>query len=634
MRRTERRTTTSSVSEAAPFRTSRRAMLRAAGAGAMAVTGGAALSGPASGSPTSARIAAPSVARARRQSGDGVTVFPRPDSRTASPYTELTFRGVTEEELGMVIAVGSQSGAQSGLMKPHADGNGVSYLPDSWFEPGEEVTVRADIDLASTDDGALVFTVSRPAFLREAPSDIVTDNPADTPHEYRSRPDLRPPVMDITMPADGTDEGYIFLGARVRDGQSGALVIDDTGEPVWFAPPPSRLDAHYDVRVQEYQGEPVVTFAEANVRGPNGWRRGHYVICDSAYERIAEFGIGNGFAGGDHHELLLTAEGTALVGTYHPVMWDLSPFGGVEDGIAVDNIIQELEVETGRVLFEWHSLDHIAIDETYSTVPTEAGSQFDYLHMNSIGVDPEGEILISARHTHAVYSIDRRTGDILWRLNGRLSDFQMGEGTPFAYTHDARLYADGRFTLFDNAAGSSNPDVQSRGIELQLDLEAMTATLVQEYLHPDEILSVSQANVQTLSNGNVFVGWGSAPVFSEYTADGELIFNGRFPSGGTSYRAYRFPWIGEPSDPPDVAVERGSGGEVTVYVSWNGATEVASWEVLAGPSADELEPVGSAPREAFEIGIVVESDEAYFAARALDDAGEVLGTSEAVELAG
>lgn len=609
-------------------------MLRAAGAGALAVTGGATLAGRASAASAPARAAPGTAAYSRRQSGEGVTVFPRPDSRTASPYTEITFRGVTEEELGTVIAVGSESGAQSGLLRPHADGSGVSYLPDSWFEPGEEVTVRADIDLASTDDGSLVFGVSRPAFLREAPSDIVTDNPADAPHEYRSRPDLRPPVMDITVPADGTDEGYIFLGARVRDGQSGALVIDDTGEPVWFSPPISHLDAHYDVRVQEYQEEPVVTFSEANVRGPNGWRRGHYVICDGAYERIAEFGIGNGFAGGDHHELLLTEGGTALVGTYHPVAWDLSPFGGPEDGIAVDNIIQELEIETGRVLFEWHSLDHIAIDETYSTVPTETGRQFDYLHMNSIGVDPEGDLVISARHTHAAYSIDRRTGDILWRLNGKQSDFEMGEGAPFAYTHDARLYADGRFTLFDNAAGSSNPDVQSRGIALQLDTEAMTATLEQEYFHPDEILSVSQANVQSLSNGNVFVGWGSAPVFSEYTGDGELIFNGRFPSGGTSYRAYRFPWIGQPSDPPDVVVEAGSGGEVTVYVSWNGATEVASWEVLAGSDPDALESVGSAPREAFEVGIVVQSEESYFAVQALDDAGEVLGVSDAVEAAG
>lgn len=629
MRRTDRRTATSTE---ASFRTSRRNMLRAAGAGALAVAGGATLAVPIGASPAP-RAAAGTAAHSRRQSGDGVTVFPRPNSRTASPYTEITFRGVTGEELGTVIAVGSQSGAQSGMMRPHADGNGVSYILDSWFEPGEEVLVRADIDLASTDDGSLVFGVSRPAFLREAPSDIVTDSPADAPHEYRSRPDLRPPVMDITVPADGTAEGYIFLGARVRDGQSGALVIDDTGEPVWFSPPPSHLDAHYDVRVQEYQGEPVVTFAEANVRGPNGWRRGHYVICDNAYQRIAEFGIGNGFAGGDHHELLLTAEGTALVGTYHPVAWDMSPFDGAEDGIAVDNIIQELEIETGRVLFEWHSLDHIAIDETYFDVPTEGGQQFDYLHMNSIGVAPDGDLVISARHTHAAYKLDGETGEIIWRLNGKLSDFEMGEGSSFAYTHDARLYADGRFTLFDNAAGSSNPDVQSRGIVLQLDTEAMTATLEQEFLHPNEILSVSQANVQPLSDGNVFVGWGSAPVFSEYTGEGELIFNGRFPSGGTSYRAYRFPWTGEPSDPPDVAVEAGSGGEVTVYASWNGATEVASLEVLAGSGRDALEPVGSAPRDGFETAITVHSEEPYFAARALDANGNVLGTSEAVEVA-
>ncbi|MDQ4045267.1 MAG: arylsulfotransferase family protein, partial [Chloroflexota bacterium] len=494
----------------------------------------------------------------------------------------------------------------------------------------EQITVTADLDLGPAIDGSLVFEVARPARQRRAPSDVVTDDPAVPPQTFRSRPDLRPPVMEITVPAEGTGDGLIFLGTRMRGGQAGATVIDDTGELVWFSPPNNYLNAHYDVRVQEYRGERVVTFAEANAEGPVGWRRGHYVICNTACERIAEFQIGNGLPGGDHHEFLLTTDGTALVGAYHPIRWDLSPYGGAQDGTAVDNVVQEIEIETGRVLFEWHSLDHIAIDESYSGVPEAADRQYDYLHMNSIAVAPDGDLIINARHTFAVYKLDRGTGDIVWRLNGKRSDFEMGDGTQFAYSHDAQLHERGKLTVFDNATSGPTTDVDSRGLVLRLDEEAMTATLASEYHHPDEIVSVSQANVQTLPNGNVFIGWGSAPVFSEFTSDGELIFNGRFPRGGSSYRAYRFPWVGIPAEPPAVAGGLDCDGPMTVYMSWNGATEVASWRVMGGESAIELTKVASSERKGFETAIEVETDAAYVAVEALDGTGAVIGSSEAV----
>jgi len=172
----------------------------------------------------------------------------------------------------------------------------------------------------------------------------------------------------------------------------------------------------------------------------------------------------------------------------------------------------------------------------------------------------------------------------------------------------------------------------SRGIVLQLDTDAMTATLVREIVHPTNILSVSQANFQLLPNGNYFVGWGSAPVFSEFDANGELVFNGRFPSGITSYRAYRFPWVGQPQDAPAIAAEAGEGNEVNVYASWNGATEVATWRVVAGSDPGNLQEVASAPRIGFETTITVQTAEPYIAAQAEDGSGKVLGISEAVEV--
>ncbi len=629
MSQTKRSSADRALDDRGAYRTSRRAMLRTAGMGALAVAGSATLPGTAN---TALAQEATPVASPAAGAPGGIHVFPRHDTRTASPETEISFRGVTEVELGTVTVVGSVSGGHSGLLISHSDRNGVSYVPDSRFEPGEQVTVQTEAELGPTGDGSLMFTVVRPSVLPSSPTSRVTDDPEVPPHAFRSRPDLRPPVMEITVPADGVAEGHITLSTRVEDGQAGATILDNSGEFIWFNPPANDLDEHHDVRVQEYQGEPVITYVEGN--GPRGYRLGHFVMLDNSYQPVKTFQIGNGLTGGDLHEFLLTQEGTALVGCYHPVRWDLSSVGGPQNGTVLDAVVQEMDLETGRVLFEWHSLDDIAVDESYTDAPEEADAAYDYIHYNSAGITPDGDVIVSGRHTHAIYTIDRDTGDLVWRLNGKQSDFEMGEGSPFSYQHDARVLPGGEVTLFDNAANGPNADVQSRGLVLELDMDAMTATLAREYVHPEGIVSGSQANLQTLPNGNAFVGWGSAPDFSEFTEDGELVFNGRFPEGGTSYRAYRFPWSGQPVDPPDLAAEISAEGEATVYVSWNGATEVETWQILAGPDAQQLQPVGSVSRTGFETAIVVETTEPYVAAQALDGDNNALGTSEAVQVAG
>lgn len=621
MRQAGRHATDHSAGTRPGLRTSRRTFLAVAGVGALATTAGQTLAGPARNT------------FAQDSGTETLGVSPAHVTWTASPHTEISFRGVTEEQLGVVTVLGRQSGGHSGLLIPHSDGNGASFVPDARFEPGEVVEVRAAVDLGPTDDGSLLFGVVQPAEIAPSPTSRTTDNPDAPTHTLQSRPDLRPPLMEITTRAEEIGEGYIFVGSRGNDSQAGAMILDNSGEIIWFNPPDNDLNEHHDVRAQEFNGEPVVTFAEAN--GPRGYRLGHYVILDNSYQRIAEVQIGNGYTGGDHHEFLLTQQGTAMIGSYHPVIWDLSPVGGSKYGVVLDGVVQEVEIETGRVRFEWHSLDHIAVEESYHPLPSEGDEPYDYFHQNSIGIGPDGNIVVSARHTFAIYKFDGITGEIMWRLNGKQSDFTMEDGTPFSYQHDARLHDKGELTLFDNAA--TNPDeddtTDSRGLVLALDEETMTATLVQEYIHPNGILSTSQGNTQVLPNGNVFIGWGSAPVFSEFDSDGEIVFNGRFPDSATSYRAYRMPWTGQPSDPPDVAVESGEGTSVTVYASWNGATEVASWQVLAGPDPDQMDPVESAPKDGFETEITVDTTEAYIAVQALDASSNVLGTSEAIQTA-
>ncbi len=596
-------------------------MLRAAGTGALAMAGAATLKRTGL-----AQEATPAASPAAAAQAD-VSVFPAPGTVTASPETEITFRGVVAETLGAVEVYGSESGLHSGFLETHRDRGGASFVVDADFQSGETVTVRAGLPIGPEADGSHTFTVSRPA-PSSLPRVIDRDEPPEAELQtFRTRPDIQIPRIDVSVASEGLAPGHGVIAPRVRNGASSAMIVDNAGDAVW-AQLPDVIDYQVlDARVQEYQGRPVVTWFEG--ASPLGYGYGHFVMVDSSYQHVATVQVGNGFYGGDLHEFLLTDRGTALVLIYHPIYWDLTSVGGPADGAAHDGILQEIDIETGRVYFEWHSLDHVGVEESHRQ--PEEGTALDYFHINSGERDADGNYCVSARHTDAIYKIDGRTGEVIWRLNGTQSDFEMGEGTPFALQHDARSQPDGTLTLFDNATENADSGILSRGLVLDLDEEAMTATLVREYVHPDEIVSVSQANMQTLPNGNRFIGWGSAPVFSEFSEDGELLFDGRMPSGVNSYRAYRYEWTGRPSDPPDVVAEIDPEGWTTIYVSWNGATGVATWQVLAGPDPDHLQPVGSARRGGFETAIAVQTAEPYLAVQALDDTDSILGTSATVQ---
>jgi len=438
----------------------------------------------------------------------------------------------------------------------------------------------------------------------------------------------------VNTNSSGTAPGYVFVAPKKEPGASGPskdapLIVDDGGDPVWFHP--LQGDAEKDAfnfKVQSYKGETVLTWWEGL---HTGYGQGEYVIFDHSYREITKLRAGNGYQG-DHHEFLITPEDTALITIYSKVPMDLSSVGGPTDGTVLDGIAQEVDIETGEVLFEWHSLEHVALEESYYRPKEDQEGSFDYFHINSIDIHDDGHLLISARRTSTVYKIDRKTGEVVWRLGGVKSDFEMGFGTRTDYQHDARYHSGGILTIFDN--GSVYKDAQSRGIVVEIDEDAMSATLVSEYTHPDKIFSDTQGNVQVLPNGNVFVGWGSEPFFSEFSHDGELVFDASFAPELESYRAFRFPWEGRPWDTPAVVAEPGLEGEVTLYVSWNGATEVETWEVLAGGGPDELDPVGSVPRKGFETALTIQTDEPYVAVKATDGSGRVLGTSKTLKLGG
>ena len=448
-------------------------------------------------------------------------------------------------------------------------------------------------------------------------------SPVGRTWSFRSRPDLRPPVITVTTPPKNIAPGLVFVAPKngpdeAHPSQDGCVILDNQGQPVWLHLLADETLDMMNFKVQEYKGETVLTWW---VGRHTGFGEGECVICDHSYSEIKRVRAGNGYRA-DHHEFLITPDDTALITVYHGVKRDLTSLGGPPEATVLDGIVQEVDIETGEVLFEWHSLDHVELSEHES-------AYYDHLHLNSIDVFDKDHLIVSSRATSTIFKISRKTGEIVWRLGGERSDFELGPGAQFFYQHDARSHPAGTITVFDN--GIENTTEQSRGAVIGIDEDAMKATLVREYTHPDRPFSITQGNVQVLPNGNVFIGWGSSPVISEFTKDNIVQFDAEFPTESESYRAFRFPWKGYPKYAPAIAAESGQDDKVIIYASWNGATEVDTWQVLAGESPRKLQELASTPREGFETVITVKTTEPYVGVRAVDASGKVLGSSRAIK---
>jgi Arylsulfotransferase (ASST) len=447
-----------------------------------------------------------------------------------------------------------------------------------------------------------------------------------TTGEYVTRPELSPPRVTVTTHGAVPDSPpYFLLTAQGPAGQDGPLIIDRKGEVVWFR---HAVDGGYatNLEVQSYRGKPVITWWESGklVTSNLAIGAGAGYIADSSYNIIAVIRAQDHLRT-DFHELTLTDQGTALITAYQRCTADLSRLGGSRHSYLWTGIVQEIDIATGRLVFSWDSLDHVPVTETlHHFYQGTTWRPFDYFHINSISVADDGNLLIGARNTCAVYKVNRRTGAIMWRLGGRSSDFAMGPGTRFWWQHHVREPRPGLLSVFDDGANPTK-EPQSRGLLLTMDEDRRRCTLQRAYTSPARPLAVNQGSVQLLPDDSVLVGWGSEPAFSQFAADGSQVLYGQFPRSGWSYRAFTADWTGTPSDPPAVAVR----GPV-VYVSWNGATKVASWEVSAGASPDVLSPICSAAKAGFETAIHVDGPGPYFRVAAVDGAGNVLGQSVVV----
>jgi outer membrane protein assembly factor BamB len=562
-------------------------------------------------------------------SAASATISPLPGSTTAMPATQISFLGPAASTLGSISVVGSQSGRHAGRLRAYSSMRGASFVPSKPFFPGEHVTVRAA--WRPTRGTRIVlsdaFTVGVPQSVPLTEFPPVPGKPSDV-QGFQSQPQLHPPAVTVHQPAGpGSAAGYIFASPYLGPGQWGPMIFDSAGNLVWFRPSPAGQDAA-DFRTQLYRGRNQLTWWQGKTI-TFGYGLGEDVIADANYHTVGVVKAGNGLMA-DEHEFLITSHGSAYVLAYSPVAADLSSAGGPANGIALDGVIQQIDIHSGLVMWEWHSLDHVAITESYSKPPppTATNGVFDYFHINSLDIGPHGDLLISARNTWTLYDLNAHTGALLWRLGGKRSSFTLGPNVQFAYQHDARLLPDGDVSLFDDEGG---PPVKppSRGEVIKLDPKTGTATLAQQLVRTSgPLITFSQGDSQALPGGGWMVGWGGLPNMTEFDSHGQIVYDAQLPTGEFSYRSYRLPWAGQPAQPPALLAKHAAAGD-EVSASWNGATTVAFWQVLGGSSAAHLKPVARKPRSGFETTIGV-APANFFQVRALSASGGVLASSRVV----
>lgn len=557
-----------------------------------------------------------------------VTISPLAGTPTAMPASQISFLGAPASALGSISVVGSVSGRHGGRLRSYSSATGASFVPSRPFTPGERVTVRASLKGSTGAVSPLSdsFTVAQPVAVPVTSFPSAPGKPADV-QGFQSQPELHPPAVTVHQPAGaGSAPGYLFAAPFLGPGQYGPMIFDNAGNLVWFRAVPAGEDAA-DFRTQVFRGKNDITWWQGHTL-MLGYGLGEDVIANANYKTVSVVRAGNGLQA-DEHEFNVTPQGSAYILAYSPVQASLASAGGPAQGVAVDGVIQEIDVHTGLVMWEWHSLGHVDVSESYSKLPALASAPYDYFHINSLTTDRHGNPLISARNTWTLYDISAHTGNVIWRLGGKRSSFALGAGVAFAYQHNAQWLPNGDISLFDDE-GAPPVKPPSRGEIVKLDLKAKTATLVSQLVRTIGPLSTgSQGNVQSLPGGGWMVGWGGLPNLTEFNAQGQVVYDAQLPAGEDSYRVYREPWVAQPTAPPAI-VARAAGGTTTVYASWNGATTVASWQLLAGSSGKQLAPVSTTPRGGFETTIPAPAA-AFFEVRALSAAGRVLGTSKPVQ---
>ena len=355
--------------------------------------------------------------------------------------------------------------------------------------------------------------------------------------------DHAPPVTVLTRAAD-SGSGEIFVAPQGCGFAAGPEILSTTGKVIWFHALPAGEFAT-DFRPQTYQGQPVLTWFQG--QGLSGTD----YIDNDRYRQIAAVKAGHGYLT-DFHEFLITPWNTALILADTFGTANLTSIGGPASQRVFNGIVQEVDIRTGKVLFQWNSADHVPYRDSHEPRPASAAAPWDWFHINAVHLDTDGNLLINSRYTWTTYKVSLRTGRTIWELGGRQSTFRLkaapgqvldSAGEIFAFQHDPEAIGNGEYTFFDDESdGSASLLPRSRVVTVKLDLATRVATLVKSVEQPEGLVAEAEGNAQTAANGDLFVGWGTLPYVSEFSPSGRLLFNAEFPAGVHTYRAYRLPW--------------------------------------------------------------------------------------------
>jgi hypothetical protein len=563
-----------------------------------------------------------------------VEISPQAGTQDASPRTQISILGVARHEIESVRVAGSVSGTHPGALRTYSGDRGASFVLRRPLTQGERVTV--EIRIAGHTPIAFGFTIAR--LVPNPPIiNIPTTQPAKLQHlitqrgllppkiaVHRTGPNVRDDLFLTPLPSPIVHPGAMNAISIKPVGPGGPMIIDRHGRLVWFHQLPRPVVAA-NLQLQRWNGRTVMTWWQGAVTIA-AYGLGVGEIYNTAYQPLKVVHAGNGYAA-DIHEFVLTPSGDALMTVQSLIDVHLPGTAPGQLSPLIDSIVQEVDVRTGLVVWEWHALGHIPLSASFATPATSPYD--DVFHVNSIQQVPGNRLLISARDTCAIYEIDQGTGRIAWTLGGMQSSFRMGPGTRFYFQHDARLLPGGRISLFDDEGGPPFFAKTSRGLVLALNTRSHTASLVHQYPRP-RTLPDSEGSLQTLPGGDALVGFGSEPDFTEFTAGGRMLFDASLPSDDGSYRVYGFPWAATPRTRPAMVARRTSRAHVSVYVSWNGATTVTGWQLLAGSSDRTLRPVATVADRAFETRIALATRASRFQVRALGAGGRVLASSKPV----
>jgi Arylsulfotransferase (ASST) len=372
--------------------------------------------------------------------------------------------------------------------------------------------------------------------------------PATAPPVPATAPTAPPPVTILkSSPFIGNGDIFITPTGGTSTYANGPEILDSHGNVVWFHAVPAGQTAA-DFRTQTYHDQPVLTWWQGT--GLGGLSTGTDYIYNDRYQQIATVQAGNGLSA-DGHEFLITPWDTALILAYTTATADLTSIGGPANQTVINGVVQEINIATGKVLFQWNSEDHVPFSQSEQPLPASPSTPWDWFHINAVHLDTDGNLLIDARDTWTTYNVNRFSGNIIWQLGGKDSSFTLAAAPGqvldnaneiFSWQHDPEALGDDVYTFFDNDSAGTPELPYSRAVTVKLDERRRVATLIASDNQPEALSAPSQGNAQTTADRDLFVGWGALPYFSEFDQAGNLLFNASFPTGVNSYRAYFEPW--------------------------------------------------------------------------------------------